>query len=238
MAPPPTAEVDDLPPGTITSGEHAALVAEEGQGSGGRSDGVWRRRVLRVAAAVVLAVLTYLTVTFVQVWRASSRDDPTSADAIVVLGAAQYDGEPSPVLESRLSQALDLYNRGLAPRIVVTGGRRAGDTFTEATSGYNWLRDRGVPDEAILKEVTGRNTFESLAATARFLDADGQAEVLLVSDDYHTLRVEGTAREVGLDPHVSAVSRDGVSFVALGRETVAVSVGRITGYGRLTRLTG
>lgn len=199
---------------------------------------VWRRRLLRGVGLVVLLALAYVTVTFFQVWRASSRDDRVRSDAIVVLGAAQYDGRPSPVLEARLRHALRLHRQGLAPLIVVTGGRQAGDTFTEATSGYNWLRAEGVPDEAILKEVDGRNTFESLKATSRFLAARGLDEVLLVTDGYHALRVAGIAREVGLTPRVSTVGGDGTSLVALGRETVAVSIGRITGYGRLTRLTG
>lgn len=196
----------------------------------------WRRRIVRGVGLLVLLAVSYLAVTFLQVWRASSRDDMSRSDAIVVLGAAQYDGRPSPVLEARLGHALDLYEQGLAPRIVVTGGRQVGDTFTEATSGYNWLRDKGVPDEAILKEVDGHSTFESLQATARFLGARGFDEVLLVSDGYHAMRVAGIAREVGLDPHVSTVNQDSSSITTLGRETVAVAVGRVIGYGRLTRL--
>jgi uncharacterized SAM-binding protein YcdF (DUF218 family) len=223
-----------LPPGTITSGEHAALEAEPP----GPRTGMWRRRTVRAVGIVVLLLMAYLTVTFLQVWRASSEDDVQRSDAIVVLGAAQYDGQPSPVLEGRLRHALSLYRRGIAPLIVVTGGRQAGDTFTEATAGYNWLRDRDVPDEAIRKEVQGRNTFESLAGTARFLTDEGLDEVMFVSDDYHALRVAGIAREVGLDPHVSAVSVDGASVTQLGRETVAVAIGRVTGYRRLTRVTG
>lgn len=198
----------------------------------------WGRRLTRVAAVAVLVVLGYFAVTFLQVWRASTWDDAPTADAIVVMGAAQYDGRPSPVLEARLAHALMLYRNGSAPVIVVTGGRMEGDTFTEATSGYNWLRARGVPDEAILKEVQGRSTFESLSATARFLDERDVDEVILVSDGYHALRVQGIAREVGLTPHVSVVSSGDASIAQMGRETIAVGVGRITGYGRLTRIAG
>lgn len=187
---------------------------------------------------VALAVVAYVGVTCVQVWRASGRDDIEAADAIVVLGAAQYDGQPSPVLEARLRRALALYSDDIAPLIVVTGGRQSGDTFTEATSGYNWLRQRGVPDAAILKEVQGQSTFDSLSATARFLRADDLDEVVLVSSGYHALRVEGTAREVGLEPHVSSVGAGRAPLAQLARETVAVSVGRVTGYRRLTRLGG
>lgn len=231
VAVPPTAE---LPPGTITSGEHAALQVAAAGPVGRRRR--WRRRLVKGVGVVVLLVLAYLSVTFIQVWRASSQDGEQAADAIVVLGAAQYDGRPSPVLEARLQRGLDLYRQGLAPLIVVTGGRQAGDTYTEATSGYNWLRDRDVPDEAILKEVQGRTTYESLAATARFLRDEDVIEVLLVTDGYHSLRVSGIAREVGLTPHVSGVDMDGPTIAQLSRETAAVSLGRIIGYRRLTNL--
>ncbi|HYI60528.1 MAG TPA: YdcF family protein [Acidimicrobiales bacterium] len=227
---------------TVLTGEHSAVGPPPDPGPPPPAPGArarrWRRRLVRVVALLLLLALSYLAVTFLQVWRASSRDDTARADAIVVLGAAQYDGRPSPVLEARLGHALDLYEQGLAPRIVVTGGRQDGDTFTEATSGYNWLRSRGVPDEAILKEVDGHNTFESLLAASRFLRARGHDEVLLVSDGYHALRVAGIAREVGLEPYVSTVNPDSSSIGALGRETFAVAVGRVIGYGRLTRITG
>jgi len=226
-----TSPVAETPPGTITSGEHAALGAE-----GPRRSGVWRRRIFRAVLLLVAVTVGYVTVTFLQVWQASNLDTAQKADAIVVLGAAQYYGRPSPALEGRLRHALQLYRQGLAPHIVVTGGRQQGDTFTEATAGYNWLTEREVPDEAILKEVQGRNTYESLAATARFLE--GEDEVILVSDGYHALRVQGIAREVGLRPHVSTVDSAEASITQLGRETVAVSIGRVTGYRRLTRITG
>lgn len=223
----------DTPPGTITTDRHAALVLEASQ----RPPRRLRRWVVRGVALLLLLVVSYVAVTFVQVWRASSRDDTEMAGAIVVLGAAQYDGRPSPVLAARLQHGLDLYRRGLAPVIVVTGGRQEGDTYTEATSGYNWLRARGVPDEAIRKEVQGHTTYESLSATAAFLDDEGIREVLLVTDGYHALRVAGIAREVGLRPHVSGVG-DGPTIGELTRETAAVSVGRIIGYRRLANLIG
>lgn len=233
MAPPVSADPTlDLPPGTITSGEHAALAAEAAGPVGRRRR--WRRRLVRGVGVAVLLVLAYLTLTFLQVWRASSADDPRSADAIVVLGAAQYDGRPSPVLEGRLQRGLELYRQGLAPVIVVTGGRQEGDTFTEATSGYNWLRDRDVPDEAILKEVQGRTTYESLAATARFLRDDDVMDVLLVTDGYHSVRVAGIAREVGLAPHVTPADAGGATVGQLVRETGAVAIGRVAGYRRST----
>jgi uncharacterized SAM-binding protein YcdF (DUF218 family) len=232
---PPTA-TEELPPGTITTGQHAALQIEAAGPVGRRRR--WRRRLVRIVGVLVVLAVAYLAVTFIQVWRASSQDGAQPADAIVVLGAAQYDGRPSPVLEARLERALELYEAGLAPTIVVTGGRQDGDTFTEATTGYNWLVEEGVPGEAILKEVQGRSTYESLAATARFLRDSDVVEVVLVTDGYHALRVSGIAREVGLHPHVSGVGPDGPTIAQLSRETGAVALGRVIGYRRLSNLIG
>ena len=198
-------------------------------------------RALRVAVVVVVLFGLYLGVTFVQVYQSSRADGAVAADAIIVLGAAQYDGRPSPVLQDRLDHALLLYEEGLADTIVLTGGRRAGDRFTEATTGYNYLRRHGVPDEALLKEVDGTSTWESLAASARFLIDRGQTKVVLVTDGYHAKRVGAIADELGLDASVSP-SRNRLSAASelrqLLRETVAVSIGRIIGYDRLFRLDG
>jgi uncharacterized SAM-binding protein YcdF (DUF218 family) len=193
----------------------------------------WRRPVL-VAGILVGLLVFYVGVTFVQVWQASRHDGARPAEAIVVLGAAQYNGRPSPALEARLSHALDLYRRHLAPLVVVTGGRQQGDRFTEATTGYNYLRAHGVPDRAIRKEVQGRTTYESLAATARFLHAEGVDSVILVSGPAHAERLAGIAEDVGLDAVVSP-SDGSASLGSLVRETVAVSLGRILGYRRLDR---
>lgn len=192
----------------------------------------WRRPLVIVPLGVLAAVVLYLGGTFLQVWQASRADSARPAEAIVVLGAAQYDGRPSPVLQNRLDHALELYEDGLAPLIVVTGGRQEGDRFTEATAGYNHLRSRGVPDEHIRKEVQGHTTYESLAAVARFLRDDGITDVILVSSPSHSKRLAGVADDVGLDAALSPSSGT-PSLTSLGRETVAVSVGRIVGYRRM-----
>jgi uncharacterized SAM-binding protein YcdF (DUF218 family) len=196
-----------------------------------------RRRWLAILVGVVALVVLYVGITFVQVWRASDRDVVAETDAIVVLGAAQYDGRPSPVLEARLAHALELYENGVAPLIVVTGGRQEGDRFTEATTGYNYLREHGVPDDRIRKEVQGRSTYESLAATARFLHDEGLDGVVLVSGPAQSKRMEGIAGEVGLNAQVSPVGAD-PSLGSLFKETLGVSVGRIIGYRRLENLGG
>ena len=191
---------------------------------------------LRVGALVLAAAVVYLAVTFVQVWQASQRDEAAPADAIVVLGAAQYDGTPSPVLANRLDHAAQLYEQGIAPLIVVTGGRQEGDRFTEAEASANYLTSvHGIPGSSIERETTGENTWESLASAARFLRDDGITDVVLVSDPYHAMRIDGIAHELGLDAVVSPA--DGSPSVpALARETMAVALGRIIGYDRLVRL--
>lgn len=198
-----------------------------------------RRFVLRLLELVVVLAVGYVLVTFVQVYRASRHDGSRSADAIIVLGAAQYNGRPSPVLRDRLDHALVLYEQKLARVIVVTGGRQQGDRFTEATAGYNYLRDRGVPDAALLKEVGGRNTYESLSSAARFLRDRSLTRVVLVTDGYHAFRVGEIANSLGLSSSVSPtdtrLSR-GTELRQMVHETAAVSIGRIIGWNRLLRL--
>jgi uncharacterized SAM-binding protein YcdF (DUF218 family) len=191
-----------------------------------------RRWIWRGGLALGAALLLYLVVTFVQVWLASRRDGAQSADAIVVLGAAQYDCRPSPVLQQRLDHAHELYVDGVAGTIVVTGGKQDGDRCTEAAASANELRAEGVPDEDLLLEVQGRNTWESLVATGRILRDRDLTRVVLVTDGYHALRVQAIAGEIGLDASVSPSHRGG-SLADLTRETAAVAVGRIVGFDRL-----
>ena len=199
------------------------------------------RRILRIAWKVALGgfalLVFYLGVTFVQVWRAARHEGKRPSDAIVVLGAAQYDGVPSPVLAARLDHALELYEEGIAPVIVVTGGRQEGDRFTEATAAATYLHDRGVPDDAILRETTGKSSWESLAASARFLSSKGMKQVVLVSDPYHAKRIQAIADEVGLDAVTSPTHTSPIKGTAewrrFGTETLRVAAGRIFGYRRL-----
>ena len=193
------------------------------------------RRWLLVPIGLVGLLLLYIGVTFVQVRSAAHRDQAASAGAIVVLGAAQYDGRPSPVLRARLDHALVLYRNGVAPLIVVTGGRQVGDRFTEATTGYNYLRRRGIPDDRIRKEVQGRSTYESIAAVARFLRDENVDDVVLISGPAQSKRMEGIASEVGLVARVSPAGSD-PSFGSLMKETLGVAAGRIIGYRRLENL--
>jgi uncharacterized SAM-binding protein YcdF (DUF218 family) len=200
----------------------------------------WRRIAVRTVAALVGLAVLYVGVTFVQVWSASRQDHAQHAQAIIVLGAAQYDGRPSPIFAARLDHAAELYHAGYAPEIVVTGGRQPGDRFTEAGAAAAYLASKGVPGQDIERETTGSTSWESLAAAARFLKADGVTDVLLVSDPYHSYRIAEIAKSLGLAPHVSPTPNSPVrgwsEVRALGRETVAVSLGRIVGWQRLVRI--
>lgn len=196
-------------------------------------------RITRAALLAAFVVVAYGGFTAAQVWAAARSEQAAPAQAIVVLGAAQYDGDPSPALRGRLTHAAALYQRGIAPILVVTGGRQPGDRFTEATASARYLHEQGVPESALRREVSGRSTYESLAATARFLRPEGIAEVVLVSDPYHSLRLRHIADEVGLKPAVSPARADVEALTAgrrILRETFAVALGRIIGYRRLAVL--
>ena len=195
--------------------------------------------VLRIGLGLFALVFVYLSVTFVQVWMASRRDEARPSDAIIVLGAAEYDGRPSPVLAARLDHAIDLYRDGIAPMIVVTGGRVPGDRFTEAGVSADYLHKHAVPDTAILRETTGRTSWESLEAAARFLEEGDMRRVVLVSDPYHSARIKAIAHEVGLDAVTSPTRTSPIkgmsAFKRLLGETLRVAAGRLFGYARLDR---
>jgi vancomycin permeability regulator SanA len=181
-------------------------------------------------------VVLYVGVTFVQVWLAARDDQARPAQAIVVFGTAQYNGVPSPVLAARLDHAVELYEEGLAPVIVVTGGNQPGDKFTEATASANYLIQRGVPDEDVLREVSGTSSWQSLAAAANFLAERDISEVLLVSDPFHSYRIRVMASELGLKGHSSPTRTSPIKGLSearyMVRETVAVAVGRVIGFRR------
>jgi uncharacterized SAM-binding protein YcdF (DUF218 family) len=150
-----------------------------------------------VVATAIGAILVSAWVTY-RIWDVGSHDAAHHADAIVVLGAAQYNGTPSPVLRARLDHAIDLYGAGLAPYLVVTGGKAQGDRTTEAASARAYALSRGVPARAILVEDRGRTTLESLRGVAALMHDDQLGTAVFVSDRTHMLRVLRIARDVGL----------------------------------------
>jgi len=158
------------------------------------------RPISRLISAAAIGAFLVAGWTSYRIWDVGNRDDERPVDAIVVLGAAQYNGRPSAILKSRLDHAIALYEAGVAPYLVVTGGKAEGDRTTEAASARSYALGRGVPERAILVEDKGRNTLESLRGVASLLRDDGLATALFVSDRTHMLRVLRIARDVGLTP--------------------------------------
>ncbi len=188
---------------------------------------------VRLVVLVVAFAVVYVGVTFLQVWSDSRRDEAKPSSTIIVMGAAQWDGVPSPVFKKRLDHAVELYDRGLADAIVVTGGKQVGDRVTQGQAAATYLRQQGVPEDAIEVEVDGTNSYEELSAAALIVSNAGRApDVLIVTDPYHAKRVSQIASEVGMHASVSPTDRS-ASFKELAKETVAVSLGRIVGYRRL-----
>ncbi|MFC4942106.1 YdcF family protein [Pseudonocardia sp. GCM10023141] len=195
-----------------------------------------RRRswITRAILGSVLLGILIVGFTAFGVWDVARQDDRRPVDAVVVLGAAQYDGDPSSIFAARLRQAQELYQEGLAPRIVTTGGGQPGDEYTEAAAGKNFLVARGVPAAAIVAVGEGSDTLGSLQAVAARARADGWHSVLLVSDPWHSLRARTMARDVGLQAWASP-TRTGP--VVQTRETQARYIVRETGALLFYRLT-
>ena len=170
------------------------------------------RSVTRTVAsyAVVGALATWvISVVAVVVWGA--RDMAQPADAIVVLGAAQYAGRPSPVLKARLDHGIDLWKHGLASRLVLTGGRGVGDTISEAAVGRRYAMRAGVADSAILLENEGRTTEASIEAVAQIIDKRNLERVILVSDPFHMLRLHILAGRYGFESVTSPTRTSPIS---------------------------
>lgn len=168
---------------------------------------------LRLPLLVAAVLLAYPVWVALQVWSQSRIDENHSADVIVVLGAAQYDGEPSPIFKARLDQAAYLYGEGFSQTVIVTGGKQEGDRFTEAEAGEMYLIGRGIPAEAILNENEGKTTLESLTTVRRITETEGVDSVLLVSDPMHSERIKRMASDLGF----ADVYASPASYISLNR---------------------
>lgn len=158
-------------------------------------------RLVRFAAGVLVSALLLWGLSVAVVVIAGAWPNTREADAIVVLGAAQYNGRPSPVLQARLDHALDLYDRGLAPHLIFTGGTGVGDTVSEAQVSRRYAIDKGVPDSAIMTERDGLTSAQSVRAAAALMRSAGLESALLVSDSYHMIRLEVLARRSHIVPY-------------------------------------
>ncbi|HET9614303.1 MAG TPA: YdcF family protein [Candidatus Limnocylindrales bacterium] len=165
-----------------------------------------RSRIGRLIGTTAVGVILVIAWTTFRIWDVGNRDNRRASDAIVVLGAAQYNGRPSAVFKARLDHAIDLYEAGVAPHLVVTGGKAEGDRTTEAASARAYAIARGVPAAAILVEDRGRTTLESLRGVAVVLREAGLSTAVFVSDRTHMLRVLRIGRDVGIDGVASPTS--------------------------------
>lgn len=168
---------------------------------------IWKRLIVGISLGLILI---WLGIAAAVVYR-GSQDGAHRAHVIVVLGAAQYVGRPSPVLKARLDHAIALWSAGMAPMLIVTGGMGAGDTTSEAAVGRQYALKRGVPDSAILVENAGRTTRESLRAVAEMMQQRGLDSAILVSDPFHMLRLSVVARGFGLTAHTSPTQTSPIS---------------------------
>ncbi len=157
---------------------------------------------------VLLAAVLVVAVTAGRVVLAARSDDTGPVDAIVVLGAAQYDGAPQPYLTARLEHALDLYESDAAPLVVTVGGSQPGDRFTEASAGRDWLLDHGVPEDATLGVGVGGNTLASMSAVAAALRERDLGTAVVVTDPWHSLRSRAMLEQQGVET-VSSPTRTG-----------------------------
>ncbi|MGA1439718.1 MAG: YdcF family protein [Ilumatobacteraceae bacterium] len=195
-----------------------------------------------MAGALGALLLGWFVVTWVQVARVGADHDAGPIDAIVVMGAAQYDGRPSPQLAARLDHVVTLWSEGVAPVVVVTGGRRPGDRFTEAEASSRYLVDAGVPVDSIVEVGAGASTFESVAAARPLMEDLGIGSVAMVTDPYHALRARLILSDAGFEVDVASTPVSVVSgWTARRREVVeaaGVMIGRVIGFDRLTELAG
>jgi len=190
--------------------------------------------VLRYLGGTVLVSMLIVTGVVIGILRTAKVDDRSSADAIVVLGAAQYDGKPSPVLQARLDHAVELYRSGVAPRIVTVGGGESGDVTTEGNAGRDYLAGMGIDVAALESVGVGDDTLASLRAARDELAARDWHSVVLVTDPWHAARAQLIADDLGLAAGVSSVQegpslRDGVETRYVTRETLGILFYLLTG---------
>ena len=184
-----------------------------------------KRALCSVAAAAIVALAVLIVSISLRIREQSERDEAQPADVILVLGAAEYRGHPSPVLKARLVHALDLYARKLAPRIMTTGGAGGDPVFTEGAVGRSYLASRGVPAEAIIVENEAGSTVESVAMVREIMRRMGLKSVIVVSDGYHIYRVKKMFQAAGLEVHGSPRKERGTGALHEGWNYVKQAIG-------------
>jgi uncharacterized SAM-binding protein YcdF (DUF218 family) len=196
----------------------------------------------RVLLGLLVLVLAYFAVTTTLVARWMGKDERPKVDAIVVLGAAQYDGRPSAIYEARLEHAVALWRDGVAPLLVFTGGKEEGDRFTEGGSGARWASQRGVPTAAVLTEERSRTTYQNLAGARQALErrnpGAGRHRIVVVSDPFHMFRAVKQAADLGMEAYPSPTRTSPLSASRLKltelvvREDLAIAGYLLSGAGK------
>ena len=196
----------------------------------------------RVLVGLLVLVLAYFAVSTTLVARWMGKDERPRVDAIVVLGAAQYDGRPSAIYQARLEHAVDLWSGGVAPLVVFTGGKEPGDRFTEGGSGARWALARGVPSAAVVTEEQSRTTYQNLAGAKRALErrnpGGGRHRIVVVSDPFHMFRAVRQAADLGMDAYPSPTRTSPLSASRLKltelvlREDLAIAGYLLSGAGK------
>ena len=196
----------------------------------------------RVLVGLLVLVLAYFAVSTTLVARWMGKDERPRVDAIVVLGAAQYDGRPSAIYQARLEHAVDLWAGGVAPLVVFTGGKEPGDRFTEGGSGARWALARGVPSAAVVTEEQSRTTYQNLAGAKRALERrhpdGGRRRIVIVSDPFHMFRAVRQAADLGMDAYPSPTRTSPLSASRLKltelvlREDLAIAGYLLSGAGK------
>jgi uncharacterized SAM-binding protein YcdF (DUF218 family) len=194
------------------------------------------RLILRIVSLIVAAIILYFGITLLQVWLTSRQYDPHPAGAIMVMGAAEYNGTPTLDLQARLQEALILFHKGDANLIMVTGSREKGDLDTEAGASKTYLEQRGVPAADIL-EAGGTNSYDNVAEAAPQLIARHATSVLVTTDPFHEDRSMAISSSLGLMPSPTPTRTSpitGWSTVPyFMKEAVGVGLGRIVGFNHL-----
>lgn len=168
-------------------------------------------RILRWTAIFFLVLLLGWAATVATIYFYGRVDRARPAGAIVVLGAAQYDGKPSPVLRARLDHAIDLYRRGIADTLIMTGGTGTGDTVSEAVVSRRYAARAGIPAKAVLVEERGLTSLQSMNEVAKLMERHGLESAVLVSDPFHMLRLRLLALRVGIRARTSPTRTSPIS---------------------------
>jgi uncharacterized SAM-binding protein YcdF (DUF218 family) len=191
------------------------------------------RRWLRLLALAVAAIALFLGITAVRIVRTASLQQIHPADAIVVFGAAEYSGHPSPVLRARLDHAFDLYEQHIAAVVITTGGAASDPKFSEGGVGEDYLRKRGVPENALIAETQSSDTSESAERVAVIMRTNGLHSCVAVSDAYHVFRIRKLLEHEGIGPVYVAPRLDSRPHgmiqraIAVLREAVSYSLWKL-----------